>query len=69
MRKHTTIDLDFLLVNEAKEALGTRKTSDTVHAALREAVRASQRRRLLELETGLTLDDLGRTRAWRTSAE
>jgi len=69
MRKHTTIDLDFLLVNEAKEALGTRKTSDTVHAALREAVRANQRRRLLELETGLTLDDLGRTRAWRTSAE
>jgi len=69
MRKHTTIDLDLLLVNEAKEALGTRKTSDTVHAALREAVRANQRRRLLELETGLTLDDLGRTRAWRTSAE
>jgi len=69
MRKHTTIDLDLHLVNEAKKALGTRKTSDTVHAALREAVRASQRRRLLELETGLTLDDLGRTRAWRTTAE
>jgi len=69
MRKHTTIDLDLHLVNEAKEALGTRKTSDTVHAALREAVRASQRRRLLELETGLTLDDLDRTRAWRTTAE
>lgn len=69
MRKHTTIDLDLHLVNEAKEALGTRRTSDTVHAALREAVRASQRRRLLQLETGLTLDDLDRARAWRTTAE
>jgi Arc/MetJ family transcription regulator len=69
MRKHTTIDLDLHLVNEAKEALGTRKTSETVHAALREAVRASQRRRLLELDTDLTLDDLERARAWRTAAE
>ena len=69
MRKHTTIDLDLQLVNEAKVALGTRKTSETVHAALREAVRAGQRRRLLELDTGLTLDDLERARAWRTAAE
>lgn len=67
MRKHTTMDLDLQLVNDAKEALGTRRTSETVHAALREVVRAAQRRRLLELETGLTLDDLDRVREWRTT--
>lgn len=69
MRKHTTLDLDVQLVNDAKEALGTQKMSETVHAALREAVRAGQRRRLLQLKTGMTLDELDRVRTWRTAAE
>lgn len=69
MRKHTTIDLDVHLVDEAKEALGTRRTSETIHAALREVVRQRQRQRLLELDTDLTLGELGRMREWRTAAE
>jgi Arc/MetJ family transcription regulator len=69
MRKHTTVDLDVELVSAAKEALGTRRTSETLHAALREVVRARNRRRLLELETELTLDELEGMRAWRALPE
>lgn len=46
MRKHTTLDLDQDLVSEAAAILGTRRTTDTVHAALRE-VAARQRRAML----------------------
>jgi len=62
---HTTVDLDKQLVEEAKEALGTRKTSETIHAALTEVVRARRRQRLLELSTDLTLADLEEMRAPR----
>jgi uncharacterized protein (DUF1778 family) len=44
MRKHTTLDLDQDLVREAAAALGTRRTTDTVHAALGEVV--ARRRRV-----------------------
>jgi Arc/MetJ family transcription regulator len=69
MRQHTTVDLDTDLVNEAKEALGTRRTTETIHAALREVIRARNRRRLLELESDLTLDQLEKMRAWRVPGE
>jgi Arc/MetJ family transcription regulator len=42
-RTHTTLDLDRDLLAEAARALGTTRTTDTVHAALREAV--ARRRR------------------------
>jgi Arc/MetJ family transcription regulator len=69
MRQHTTVDLDTDLVNEAKEALGTRRTTETIHAALREVISARNRRRLLELESDLTLDQLEKMRAWRVPGE
>jgi len=46
MRRHTTLDLDQDLVRDAAAALGTRRTTDTVHAALAEVV-ARQRRTML----------------------
>ncbi len=42
-RTHTTLDLDRELLDEAAKALGTTRTTDTVHAALREVVARRQR--------------------------
>lgn len=47
MKTHTTLDLDRDLLAEAAAALGTSRTTDTVHAALREAVARQARARLL----------------------
>jgi len=58
MKKHTTMDLDMDLVREASIALGTRRTSETVHAALSEAVALRRRLMLLDLEPDLTLEQL-----------
>ena len=65
MRKHTTIDLDPVLVGEAKVVLGTRTTSETVHAALAEVIRQRRRLAILELRPALTLADLAAMRAHR----
>jgi Arc/MetJ family transcription regulator len=42
-KTHTTLDLDRELLHRAAEALGTTRTTDTVHAALREVVARRQR--------------------------
>jgi uncharacterized protein (DUF1778 family) len=57
-KAHTTLDLDRDLLDRAAAALGTRRTTDTVHAALREVVARRQRawlarRDFSELETRL----------------
>jgi Arc/MetJ family transcription regulator len=65
MRKHTTIDLDIELVRQAGEVLGTTRTTDTVHAALRDVVRRRQRMTVLSFRPAVTLDDLDATRAHR----
>ena len=44
--RRTSVILDDDLVERAKAALGTSGISDTIEAALREAVRTDQRRRL-----------------------
>ncbi len=67
MRRHTTLDLDVDLIQEAAAVLGTRRPGETVHAALGEVVRAHRRARLLELSTDLTLDDLRTMRTTRFS--
>ena len=46
--KRTNINLDTQLVRAAAELLGTTRTSDTVHAAMREVVAREHRRRLAE---------------------
>jgi Arc/MetJ family transcription regulator len=65
MRKHTTIDLDADLVAEARQILGTRTTTETIHAALGEIVRRRRRMAILELLPALTLSDLDAMRAHR----
>lgn len=57
-RTHTTLDLDRELLQQAADALGTKRTTDTVHAALREVVAHRQRawlaqRDFSELESAL----------------
>ena len=65
MRKHTTMNLDPELVAGAAAILGTRHTVDTVHASLREVIRAERRARLLRLTSDLDLADLEAIRSSR----
>ena len=69
MRKHTTIDLDVDLVRQAADALGTTKTTDTIHAALTEVVRRRLRMEILRMRPALSLDDLDAMRAHRFADE
>jgi Arc/MetJ family transcription regulator len=69
MRKHTTIDLDRELVAAAREVLGTKTATDTVHAALAEVVRGRRRMGILDLHPSLTLEDLDAMRAHRFAEE
>jgi len=57
-KTHTTLDLDRDLLADAARALGTTRTTDTVHAALREVVARRRRawlarRDFSELEAAL----------------
>jgi len=65
--KRTSINLELDLVVEAREILGTRGTTDTIHRALAEVVRREKLRALAE-ETfdDLTPDALDRMRQTRT---
>jgi Arc/MetJ family transcription regulator len=60
--QRTTINLDRDLVTQAAETLGTTRTTDTVHAALREVVAIEARLRLASREFDLTLEDIHRMR-------
>ena len=48
MVKRTSLNLELDLVHGAREVLGTRGTTDTVHRALEEIVRREKLRRLAE---------------------
>jgi Arc/MetJ family transcription regulator len=48
--KRTNINLDMDLVKQAAHELGTKRTTDTVHEALRGVVARSRRARLAERE-------------------
>jgi Arc/MetJ family transcription regulator len=67
MRKHTTIDLDMELVRQAGTALGTVRTTDTVHAALSDVIRRRLRSTLLEIPNDLDLEMLDDIRAHRVT--
>jgi uncharacterized protein (DUF1778 family) len=45
---HTTLDLDRGRLEQAADALGTKRTTETVHAALREVVARRRRTRLVQ---------------------
>ena len=46
--KRTNINLDMDLVQQAAHALGTRRTTDTVHEALRDVIARARRTRLAQ---------------------
>jgi Arc/MetJ family transcription regulator len=46
--KRTNINLDMDLVDEAAQELGTQRTTDTVHQALREVIARARRARLAQ---------------------
>ncbi len=48
MVRRTNINLDMDLVDDAAQELGTRRTMDTVHQALREVIARARRARLAE---------------------
>ncbi len=54
MVKRTNINLDMDLVEQAAHELGTQRTTDTVHQALRDVVARSRRARLAQRD----FDDL-----------
>jgi len=57
MKVHTTLDLDRELLQNAAVELGTSRTTDTVHAALREVVARGKRRWLAQRDFS-ELDEL-----------
>lgn len=65
--KRTTINIDLDLLAEAAGALGTERMTDTVHAAMTEAVRRRQLERVNELEfPDLTLESIKEMRRPRS---
>jgi Arc/MetJ family transcription regulator len=58
MIKRTSLNLDMSLVDEAREVLGTRGTTETVNRALAEVVRQDKLRRLTEMVFDVDNDEL-----------
>jgi hypothetical protein len=65
MRKHTTVDIDVDLLDQAGKLLGTSRTIDTIHAALADVIRRRRRMAIAELRPALDLSDLDAMRAHR----
>ena len=66
MTKRTSLNLDMSLVDEAREVLGTRGTTETVNKALAEVVRQDKLRRLVARTFDLDNDEL---EAWELEVE
>lgn len=65
--KRTSLNLDFDLVAEARDVLGSNGTTDTVHRALEAVIRQEKLRRLTEHDfSELTPEKLRELRATRT---
>jgi len=66
--KRTSLNLDLDLVGQARELLGSKGTTDTIHRALEEVVRREKLRRLaaepFEDLTPEALEQLRKPRSW-----
>ncbi len=51
-RRHTTLNLDMALIDEARRVLGTTQATETIHRALQEVIARDKRRLLLDMGTG-----------------
>jgi Arc/MetJ family transcription regulator len=58
MIKRTSLNLDMSLVDEAREVMGTRGTTETVNAALADVVRQDKLRRLTEMVFDVDNDEI-----------
>jgi Arc/MetJ family transcription regulator len=58
MTKRTSLNLDMSLVDEAREVLDTRGTTETVNRALAEVVRHDKLRRLTEMVFDVDNDEI-----------
>jgi Arc/MetJ family transcription regulator len=58
MTKRTSLNLDMSLVDEARQVLGTRGTTETVNRALAEVVRQDKLRRLTEMVFDFDNDEI-----------
>jgi Arc/MetJ family transcription regulator len=58
MIKRTSLNLDMSLVDEAREVLGTNRTTETVHKALAEVVRHDKLHRLTEMVFDFDNDEI-----------
>lgn len=58
MIKRTSLNLDMSLVDEARDVLGTRGTTETVNQALAEVVRYEKLRRLTEMVFDVDNDEI-----------
>jgi Arc/MetJ family transcription regulator len=67
MKRHTTVDLDEDLLRDAASVLGTRRTTETLHAALADVVARHRRAQLARLDLpDLTPQHLAKVRAARS---
>ena len=66
MTRRTSINLDFELVEEAKDVLDTRGTTETIHRALSEVVRQARLQRLARRRFDFRDADLDELRRSRT---
>jgi hypothetical protein len=67
MIKRTSLNLELDLIREAREVLGTRGTTDTIHRALEDIVRRDRLKALAaERFEDLTPEALDELRRWRT---
>lgn len=65
--KRTTINLDIDLLDEASDALGTSRMTETVHAAMSDVVRRRKLEALTRLEfPGMSLEKLEELRRPRS---
>jgi len=64
--KRTTVNLDLVLVDEAKKVLDTKETTETIHRALKEVVRQERLRRLARHRFDVSDAELAELRSSRT---
>jgi Arc/MetJ family transcription regulator len=60
--RRTSLNLDFALVEQARDVLQTSTTTDTVHRALEDVIRRAALRRLAEWRPEMTLEELEQLR-------
>jgi Arc/MetJ family transcription regulator len=69
-KRHTTVNLDPELLEDAMEVLGTKQVTETIHGAFKEVIRQHRIRRFLARDLpDLTPEALERMRAWRTFSD